>query len=138
MHFHILQLILDTFYIYKKILFDRLKSPIIHLFFWVLELTLCDLIFSCFSFTFLTFSFIFSYLSFSFKTIINSSRFSAWNTTVSMLFSLLLANIRILSCFFFLFLIMLSNFFIIPVVKEKSKVKLAPAIPIGAPTTLAE
>ena len=32
-HFHILQLILDTFYIYKKILFDRLKSRIIHLFF---------------------------------------------------------------------------------------------------------
>ena len=33
---------------------------------------------------------------------------------------------------------MLSNFLIIPVVREKIKVKLAPAIPIGAPTTLAE
>ena len=31
---------------------------------------------------------------------------------------------------------MLSNFFIIPVVKEKIKVKLAFAIPAGAPTTL--
>ena len=32
---------------------------------------------------------------------------------------------------------MLSNFFIIPVVREKIKIKLAPAIPTGAPTTLA-
>ena len=54
-----------------------------------------------------------------------------------MLLSLLLANIRILSCFFFLFLVMLSNFFI-PVVKEKIRVKLVPAIPTGAPTTLTE
>ena len=54
-----------------------------------------------------------------------------------MLLSLLLANIRILSCFFFLFLVMLSNFFI-PVVKEKIRVKLVPAIPTSAPTTLTE
>ena len=53
-----------------------------------------------------------------------------------MLFSLLLANIRILSCFFFLFLVMLSNFLTIPVVKENISVKLALAIPTGAPTTL--
>ena len=33
---------------------------------------------------------------------------------------------------------MLSNFFIISVVKESIKIKLAPAIPIGAPTTLTE
>ena len=32
---------------------------------------------------------------------------------------------------------MLDNFFIIPVVKEKIKVKLALAIPTGVPTTLA-
>ena len=49
-----------------------------------------------------------------------------------MIFSLLLANIRILSCFFFL----LSNFLIIPVVREKIKVKLALAIPTEAPATL--
>ena len=55
-----------------------------------------------------------------------------------MLFSLLLANIRILSCFFFLFLVRLSNFFIIPVAKEKIKLKIALAIPILAPTTLTE
>ena len=60
------------------------------------------------------------------------------DTKVSMLFSLLLGNIRTLSCFFFLFLAILSNFFIIAVVKEKIKVKLAPAIPTGAPTTLTE
>ena len=51
-----------------------------------------------------------------------------------MLFSLLLANIRILSCFFFLFLVILSNVLTIPVVREKIKVKLALAIPTGAPT----
>ena len=53
-----------------------------------------------------------------------------------MLLSLLLTSVRILSCFFFLFLVMLSNFFTIPVVKEKIKVKLALAIPTGAPTML--
>ena len=53
-----------------------------------------------------------------------------------MLLSLLLANIRILSCFFFLFLVIFSNFLTIPVVREKIKVKLALAIPTGAPTTL--
>ena len=60
------------------------------------------------------------------------------DTKVSMLFSLLLANIIILSCFILLFLVMLSNFLIIPVpvVREKIKVKLGLAIPAGAPTTL--
>ena len=37
--------------------------------------------------------------------------------------------------FLFLFLVMLSNFFIIPMVKDKIQVKLAPAIITGAPTT---
>ena len=53
-----------------------------------------------------------------------------------MLLSLLLAKIRILSCFFPSFLVIFSNFLTIPVVKEKIKVRLALAIPIGAPTTL--
>ena len=35
-----------------------------------------------------------------------------------------------------MFLVILSNFLILPVVKEKIRVKLALAIPIGAPTTL--
>ena len=63
---------------------------------------------------------------------------NAWDAKVSMLSSLLLANIRILSCFFFLFLVIFSNFLTIPVVREKIKVKLALAIPTGAPTTLAD
>ena len=50
-----------------------------------------------------------------------------------MLLSLLLASIRILSCRF-LFLVKFSNFLTIPVVSEKIKVKLAHAIPTGAPT----
>ena len=62
---------------------------------------------------------------------------NSWDTKVSMLSSLLLANIRILSCFF-LFLVMLSNFLIIPVAREKIKLKLALAISTGAPTTLAD
>ena len=53
---------------------------------------------------------------------------------MSILLSLLLANIRILSCFFFCFLVIFNNFFIIPVDREKIKVKLALAIPTGAPT----
>ena len=61
---------------------------------------------------------------------------NACDTKVSMLLSLLLANIRILSCFFFLFLVIFSNFLTIPVVREKIKVKLALAIPTGAPIIL--
>ena len=53
-----------------------------------------------------------------------------------MLLNLLSAKIRILSCFFFLFLVMLSNFQTILVVKEKIKVKLALAIATDAPKTL--
>ena len=55
-----------------------------------------------------------------------------------MLSSLLLGNIRILSCSFFLFLVVLSNFLIVLVVKEKFKVKIGLVIPTGAPTTLAD
>ena len=61
---------------------------------------------------------------------------SAWDIKVSVLSSLPLANIRILSWFFFLFLVI--TFLIIPVVTEKTKVKLALAIPTGAPATLAD
>ena len=61
---------------------------------------------------------------------------NAWDINVSMLLSLLLANIRILSCFFFFFLVIFNNFLSIPVVREKIKVKLALAIPTGAPKML--
>ena len=53
-----------------------------------------------------------------------------------MLLRLILVNIRIVLCFFLLFLVLFSNFLIIPVVREKIKVKVALAIPAGAPTTL--
>ena len=53
-----------------------------------------------------------------------------------MLLSLLLANIRILSCFFFLFLVLFNNFLTVSVVKEKIKVRLALASPTGAPIIL--
>ena len=62
---------------------------------------------------------------------------SALDTKDSMLLSLFLANIRISSCFFFLFLVVFSNFFVILVAKENTIVNPALAIPIGAPTTLA-
>ena len=61
---------------------------------------------------------------------------SACDIRVSMILSLFLANIRILSCFFFLFLVVLNNFLTILVVRERIKVKLAFAIPTGAPATL--
>ena len=61
---------------------------------------------------------------------------NAWDTNVSMLLNSLLANIRVLSCFFFLFPVMFSNFLTIPVVREEIKVKLALAIPTGDATIL--
>ena len=63
---------------------------------------------------------------------------SAQDIKVSILSSLLLTNIRILSCLFFLFLVILSNVLIISVVRKKIKVKLAAAIPTGAQATLAD
>ena len=53
-----------------------------------------------------------------------------------MLLSLLLANIRILSCIFHFFLVIFSKFLTIPVVKEKLRVKHALAIRTGAPAIL--
>ena len=52
-----------------------------------------------------------------------------------MLLSLLLAN-NFYHAFSFWFLLCLVIFFIIPVVREKIKVKLTVAIPAGAPTML--
>ena len=53
-----------------------------------------------------------------------------------MLFNLLLASITILLCFFFFFLVTFNNFFIIPVVKENTKVKDALTNLAGIPITL--
>ena len=51
--------------------------------------------------------------------------FNGLDINTSMLLSLLLANKRILSCFFFLFLVIFNIIFIIPFTIEKVKVKLA-------------
>ena len=54
-----------------------------------------------------------------------------------MLFNLLLANITILFCFFFLFLIVFKNIFTNPDLIKNVRPQLAPIIPAGAPITLA-
>ena len=54
-----------------------------------------------------------------------------------MLFSLFIASITILLCFFFLFHVVFSNFFAMPVEIENSRPKLALTISTGAPITVA-
>ena len=54
-----------------------------------------------------------------------------------MLFNLLLANIKILLCFFFLFHVAFNSFFKIPVEIEHARLKLALTIPTGVPITVA-
>ena len=82
----------------------------------------------------LIFSFFFQNCNKFFKTYFHVNW--SWDVRVSMILSLLLANISILSCFFFFFLVIFSNLLVIPVVREKKRVKLALLIPTGAPTML--
>ena len=58
---------------------------------------------------------------------------NACDIKTSILLYFLLASTSIWSCFFFFFIVVLNNFLMIPVVIEKNKVKLALAIPTGAP-----
>ena len=51
---------------------------------------------------------------------------------------MLLANITILLCFFFSFLVAFNNFFASPVHNENARLKLALVIPIGAPIAVAK
>ena len=53
------------------------------------------------------------------------------------IFNLLLAKAIILLCFFFFFLVIFNNVLTTPVVMVNIKVKDAPAIPAGIPTTVA-
>ena len=53
-----------------------------------------------------------------------------------MLFNLLLDHITILLCCFFLFCVVFNNFFTIPVEIENVRLRLALAIPTGAPITV--
>ena len=55
-----------------------------------------------------------------------------------MLFNLLLANITILSCFFFLFLVASNDFFTSLVHNENVKLRLALAIHTGVPNAVAK
>ena len=55
----------------------------------------------------------------------------------SNILQLIVASIKILLCFFFLFLIVFKNFFAKPNVIEKVKPQLAAIIPAGAPITVA-
>ena len=61
---------------------------------------------------------------------------NACDIKVSILFNFLLASITILLCFFFFFLVICNNFYIIPVVKENTRVKIALANPAAIPITL--
>ena len=54
-----------------------------------------------------------------------------------MLLNLLLASITILFCFLFLFLVVFSSFFMIPVEVKNARLKLALIIPTGASMTVA-
>ena len=54
-----------------------------------------------------------------------------------MLFNLLLANITILLCFFFIFLIAFKNLFTNPNVIENVQLQLPPIIPAGTPIIVA-
>ena len=60
----------------------------------------------------------------------------ACDTKISMLLSLLLANVRIYQAFSFCFLFYLVIFLTIPVVRKKNRVRLALVIPSGATTIL--
>ena len=63
--------------------------------------------------------------------------FTIYNASDILLFNLLLANITILLCFFFLFCVVFNNFLIMPIDIENARPKLALAIPTGAPITVA-
>ena len=60
----------------------------------------------------------------------------ASDISLSMLFNVLLANITILLCFFFLFLVVFNSFFTVPVKSENARLKLAFTIPTGALVTV--
>ena len=64
--------------------------------------------------------------------------FNVSDILLSILFNLLLANITIFLCFFFLFLVAFKNFFTCPAHNENARLRLAFVIPIGAPITVAK
>ena len=80
----------------------------------------------------------FSSLKFGIKSSwLTSLFFSVSDILIPMLFNLLLANITILLRFFFLFLVVFNNIFIILVDVESARLNLALSIPTCAPMTVA-
>ena len=68
---------------------------------------------------------------------LNSLFINASDILLSMLFNLLLANKTVLLCFFFLLLAVFNSFSTIPAEIENARLKIALAIPTGAPITVA-
>ena len=72
--------------------------------------------------------FILSYFYFSLTIFLNSLLISrsmnVWDITVSTLFNFLWGSITTLLCFFVLFLVITNRFFIIPVSRENTRLKL--------------
>lgn len=71
--------------------------------------------------------------------VLNSSQLisrsiNALDIKVLILFNLLLVDTKIL--LLFLFLVILNNVFVIPAVKENTRLKFVTAIPTGTPVTL--
>ena len=54
-----------------------------------------------------------------------------------MLFNLILANITIFLCFFFLFYVVFNSLFTVPVKIKNARLKLALLVPTSAPITVA-
>ena len=67
----------------------------------------------------------------------DSKSIKALDIKFSIIFNLLIAKAIILLCFFFFFLVIFKNVLTTPVVMVNIKVKDAPAIPAGIPTTVA-
>ena len=87
------------------------------------------------------FSFNSQYFVCSLRINLKSSRLiskfiNASDILVSMLFNLLLANITILLCFFFLFIVVFKNVFKNPVVIEHARLQLTLITPTGALITI--
>ena len=68
-----------------------------------------------------------------YSSLLISESINASDIMFSMLFNWLLASITMLLCLFFYFLLFSIVFFMIPVSKEKVKLKFALAIPTEAP-----
>ena len=117
----------------KFVHFIRVKNILFFQFYAFPIFSMILLLFSLTSwllFIILIFFSFFPYFSFSLIIFYSSSwlttkSISAWDIRVSIPLSLLLASITISLCFFFLFLVISNTLFIIPVVKENARVKLA-------------